>query len=164
MSLTKAQRQLAPLWHPIHFLSLGFGSGLMPKAPGTFGSLAAIPLIILMAKLDITAYVMITLAASIIGVWLCDFTAYKLKVHDHGAIVWDEIAGMMVAFIAIPLTWDTLLIGFVMFRFFDIAKPWIIGVMDKRLKGGVGIMADDLVAGGFACIGLHGYVLVMSLL
>lgn len=157
--LTAEQKQAAPWFHPVHFLSFGFGSGLMPKAPGTFGSLAAFPLLWLLTDINLIMFVVVTLVACIVGISLCQHTAQKLKVHDHGAIVWDEIAGMLVAFIAVPLAWDTALLGFVLFRYFDIAKPSLIGVIDKRFDGGFGIMADDIVAGLCTLGCLHLYLI-----
>lgn len=143
------------LKHPVDFLSLGFGSGYAPVAPGTFGSLAAVPLILLMAMLPIFPYLAITVVACVIGIYLCEQTAIRMNVHDHPAIVWDEVAGMMVTFIAVPLSWQSLLIGFALFRLFDIVKPWPIRVIDKRVHGGLGIMLDDILAGVFACVLTH---------
>ena len=156
--LTPEQRRAAPWTHPIHFLAFGFGSGLAPKAPGTFGSLIAIPLIIALSVLPIAEYVTVTLFAAVAGIWICQFTAQRLGVHDHGAIVWDEVAGMLVVFIAVPITWDTLLLGFVLFRWFDITKPWLIGWLDRHCHDGLGIMADDIAAGLFSLALLHGYL------
>ncbi len=156
--LTPEQRLAAPWTHPIHFLAFGFGSGLAPKAPGTFGSLATIPLIVLLANLPLAGYIAVTLLAALVGIWICQFTARALGVHDHGAIVWDEVAGMLVVFIAVPLTWDTLLLGFVLFRWFDITKPLFIGWLDRNCHDGLGIMADDIAAGALSLLLLHGYV------
>lgn len=133
--------------HPIHFLSLGFGSGLAKKAPGTFGTLAAIPVVILAACLGHTGFLIATLVACVVGIFFCDFTAKAMGVHDHPAIVWDEIAGFMVAMIAVPLNWQTILVAFVLFRIFDIAKPWPIRFLDRHVHGGLGIMLDDILAG-----------------
>ena len=143
------------LKHPVHFLSLGFGSGLSPYAPGTFGTAAAIPLYLLIQPLSTSWYLLITLAALIIGVYLCEQTAHALGVHDHSGIVWDEIVGFFITMFAVPLDWKWILIGFLLFRFFDIVKPWPIRWIDARVSGGTGIMLDDVVAGLFASIGLH---------
>ena len=156
--LTAVQRQAAPWYHPVHFLAYGFGSGLVPKAPGTFGSLAAFVLIWPLATLGLHWYLLATVLACVVGISICRYTAEKLGVHDHGAIVWDEVAGMLIAFIAIPLSWDTLLLGFVLFRILDISKPSLIGVVDKRFYGGLGIMLDDLLAGAVTLGCLHVYV------
>lgn len=141
--------------NPVHFLALGFGSGLVPVMPGTFGSLAAIPLLLLCMSLSTPSFIAVTLMASVVGIYLCGKTADDMQVHDHGSIVWDEIAGMFVTFLFLPLTASTLVLGFVLFRLFDILKPWPIGVIDKRLHGGTGIMLDDLLAGAMACACLH---------
>ena len=141
--------------NPVHFLALGFGSGLVPVMPGTFGSLAAVPLLLLAMNLSLPSFIAVTLIASVVGIYLCGKTADDMQVHDHGSIVWDEIAGMFVTFLFLPLTASTLVLGFVLFRLFDILKPWPIGVIDKRLHGGTGIMLDDLLAGAMACACLH---------
>ena len=135
------------LRHPIHFLALGFGTGLAPKAPGTAGTLAAIPLVWLALQTGTWGYLAITLLVVVSGVGICAFTAKAMGEHDSPAIVWDEIAGYMVAFIGLPWNWQTIIAVFVLFRLFDIVKPGPIGWCDRNLKGGLGIMADDVVAG-----------------
>ncbi|GGA71451.1 phosphatidylglycerophosphatase A [Neiella marina] len=137
-----------------HWTAVGFGSGLAPKAPGTFGSLAAMPLVMLMLQLPLWGYLALTILACLIGNYLCGQTADDFGYHDHPAIVWDEFAGMMVTFIAIPLTWQNLVLGFVLFRIFDILKPWPIRWLDRHVHGGFGIMVDDLLAGAMAWLGL----------
>jgi phosphatidylglycerophosphatase A len=149
-------RKRVSLANPIHFLALGFGSGLAPKAPGTFGTIAAIPLVCLLAySTTLTGYVLVTLLASLIGIWLCGKTAHDMMVHDDSSIVWDEIAGLLITMIAVPLNWQTLLLGFVLFRILDILKPWPISYLDARVHGGFGIMIDDILAGVFALILMH---------
>ncbi|MGB1261972.1 MAG: phosphatidylglycerophosphatase A [Cognaticolwellia sp.] len=139
---------------PIHFLALGFGSGLAPKAPGTFGTLAAVPLFLLLASLDNLVYLALIIVMSIAGVYICGKAAKDAGVHDHGAIVWDEIVGFLITMFLIPVTWQTIVVGFVLFRFFDILKPWPISYLDKNCHGGLGIMLDDIVAGiaAWACM------------
>ena len=143
------------LANPIHFLALGFGSGLAPKAPGTFGTLAALPLYFLMMDLSLTSYLLLTLVVTIVGFWICDIAAKDMDVHDHGAIVWDEIAGLLITMIAAPVSITALVVGFGLFRFFDILKPWPIKLLDRHVKGGFGIMIDDVLAGVFAEIFLQ---------
>jgi phosphatidylglycerophosphatase A len=143
------------LLHPVHFLSLGFGSGLAPKAPGTFGTLAAVPLVLLLQGLNSSLYVLIALSAGLIGIVLCQRTAQHLGVHDHPAIVWDEIAGYLLAMSFLPATWFNLLAAFVLFRWLDIRKPGPIGWCDRRLHGGMGIMLDDVLAGVITAALLH---------
>lgn len=157
-------RSKVSLSNPIHFLALGFGSGLAKKMPGTFGTLAALPLVWLSAgHLGLTSYLAVTLIVCVIGVWLCGQTAQDMGVHDDSSIVWDEFAGMFITMLAVPLTWQTMLLGFLLFRFFDIAKPWPISVIDEQVHGGFGIMLDDVVAGLFALGSLH-LVLFFNLL
>lgn len=149
-------RQRISLKHPLHFLALGFGSGLAPKAPGTFGTLAAIPLVWLCSHyLSFNLYLSLTVFFSIAGIWICGITADDMQVHDDSSIVWDEVVGLMITMLAVPLSWQTLLVGFLLFRLFDIAKPWPISYLDKHVHGGFGIMADDILAGLFALGGMH---------
>ena len=136
--------------NPVHLLAFGFGSGLAPVAPGTFGTLAAIPFWWLMARLPLAGYLGVLAVVILAGVWICGRTSRDLGVHDHGGIVWDEFAGFFVTMIAVPPQWQWLLAGFLLFRLFDILKPWPIGWLDRRVGGGLGIMLDDLLAGAFA--------------
>ncbi len=145
----------ALLKNPVHFLSLGFGSGLSPFAPGTFGTLVAIPLYLIIQPLPLSYYLALTLLSLVLGFYLCEQTAKALGVHDHGGIVWDEIVGYFITMIAVPLDWKWIIAGFILFRFFDIVKPWPIKWIDAKVSGGVGIMLDDVLAGIFALIGLH---------
>ena len=134
------------------FLGLGFGSGLAPKAPGTFGTLAAIPLYLLLSSggraLFLVGLVVILLA----GIWICGEAARVLDNHDHPAIVWDEIAGYMVTMALVQVSIANILAGFILFRFFDIIKPWPIKWADQHVHGGTGIMLDDILAGVFAAV------------
>ncbi|QLE84750.1 phosphatidylglycerophosphatase A [Shewanella sp. Scap07] len=143
------------LRNPIHFLALGFGSGLAAKAPGTFGTLAAIPLYLLMMPLSLPWYIGLTLLSVIAGFYICDKASKDMGVHDHGAIVWDEVAGLLITMIAAPAGIMWLVIGFALFRFFDILKPWPIRWLDAKVHGGFGIMIDDVLAGIFALICLQ---------
>ncbi len=138
------------LRQPLHLLAFGFGSGLAPKAPGTFGTLVAVPIYLLMQGLPLIAYLALVLAGFIAGIWICDRTSRDLGVHDHGGIVWDEIIGYLLTMTLAPSGWVWVLLGFLLFRFFDILKPWPIRWLDRRVPGGFGIMLDDLIAGLFA--------------
>ena len=138
------------LTNPVHLLAFGFGSGLMPKAPGTAGTVAAILPWLWLSQQSLTTYLIVLSVATIIGIYLCDKTSRDLGVHDHSGIVWDEFCGLWLTMIAVPATWQWLLLGFVLFRFFDIIKPWPINWLDKKIPGGLGIMVDDLLAGLFA--------------
>lgn len=143
------------LKNPIHFLALGFGSGLAAKAPGTFGTLAAVPLYLLLAQLPLSWYLAVTLVCILAGIYICDKAAKDMGVHDHGAIVWDEVAGLLITMIAAPAGVLWLVVGFVLFRLFDIIKPWPIRWLDAKVEGGFGIMIDDVLAGIFALIGVQ---------
>ncbi|MCK0165022.1 phosphatidylglycerophosphatase A [Marinobacter sp. S6332] len=140
------------LKNPVHLLAFGFGSGAAPRAPGTWGSLAAIPLWYGFAWLPPIAYWAIVALAFVLGVWLCGKTASDLKVHDHGGIVWDEFVGMWIALGLFPDQIYGVLSAFLVFRFFDVLKPWPINWLDERLPGGLGIMVDDVVAGVMALL------------
>ena len=132
---------------PTLMLAFGFGSGLSAKAPGTIGTIAAIPLWWLMAQLPLNAYLEIVVISALAGIIICGQAAKTLGVHDHGGIVFDEFVGFWIAMIALPVTWTSLLLGFALFRLFDIFKPWPISWLDKHVSGGLGIMVDDIVAG-----------------
>ncbi|MEY8213673.1 MAG: phosphatidylglycerophosphatase A [Colwellia sp.] len=137
---------------PVQFLALGFGSGLAPKAPGTFGTLAAVPVYLLLTMLTPTHYAIMLLIMSVAGIYICGKTAADVGVHDHGAIVWDEFVGFFITMFMVPVSWQSILVGFLLFRFFDILKPWPISFIDKKMTGGLGIMFDDIVAGLFALL------------
>ncbi len=138
---------------PRLLLAFGFGSGLAPKAPGTAGTLVAVPFYLALAPLGPWPYLVALLLISLLGVHLCGYAADALGVHDHGGIVWDEIAGCLLCYAPLLLLstswplWLSLAVGFGLFRLFDILKPWPIGWLDRRVGGGAGIMVDDLVAG-----------------
>lgn len=141
-------------WHNhwMHFLAFGFGSGALPKAPGTFGTLAALPFLALLSPLSVPLYLLVLLVALVFGCYLCDRVSHDMGVHDHGGIVWDEFVGVWIVFVAVPLNLWTIIAGFLLFRFFDVIKPWPISWLDKRVAGGVGIMIDDVIAGVFAWV------------
>ncbi|WP_290648902.1 phosphatidylglycerophosphatase A [Aquisalimonas sp.] len=145
----------ATLTNPVHFLALGFGTGLAPRAPGTVGTLAGIALYVLLLALPLWGYLVATLIVVIAGVWICDRAARDFGVHDHPAIVWDEVAGFLITMIAAPVGILWVITGFVLFRAFDVLKPWPISWLDRRVGGGFGIMADDVLAGVFAAVCLQ---------
>ncbi|MFI3136881.1 MAG: phosphatidylglycerophosphatase A [Methylococcaceae bacterium] len=147
------RHQLTPrqiLSDPVLFLAFGFGSGLAKKAPGTFGTLSAIPIYLLLTYVSQPLYWGLTVLVSLFGIWLCGVAAEKLGEHDFGGIVWDEIAGLLITLAFVPFSWQALLAGFVLFRLFDIVKPWPIRWIDQKVAGGFGIMLDDIIAGLFA--------------
>lgn len=141
------------LSHPAHFFSLGFGAGLMPKGPGTAGTLVAFPLYWLIApNLNDNFFIVFLVMAFFIGVRICDKTSRALGVADHGGIVWDEIVAFMLVLFFTPegIYWQIL--AFVLFRFFDIVKPQPIKYFDENMHGGLGVMFDDLLAAGYALL------------
>jgi len=140
------------LTDPVLFFAFGFGSGLAPKGPGTAGTLVAVLLYPLLAILPMYAYLGFLVLAVGVGILVCGAAADKLGVHDHGGIVWDEFAGFWLAMIGAPATWPWLLGGFVLFRIFDIWKPWPISLLDEKVGGGFGIMLDDLLAGLYTLV------------
>ncbi len=141
--------------NPVQFLAFGFGSGLSPRAPGTFGTLMAVPLYMLAAGWELPLYTAVLVVAAWLGVWICGVASRQLGVHDHPGIVWDEFVGYWITMWAIPASWPWIVVGFVVFRVFDILKPWPISVLDKKVGGGFGIMIDDIVAGMMACATVH---------
>jgi phosphatidylglycerophosphatase A len=142
------------LKYPPIFLATGFGSGLSPVAPGTVGTLVSL-LLFIFVKDTGWPLLAICVVGFFIGIWLCGRSSEKLGVHDHGGIVWDEFVGMWITMLWVPLSFSTLILAFLLFRLFDILKPWPIGYLDKRVHGGFGIMIDDVIAGIFANACLH---------
>ena len=138
--------------HPAHFFALGFGSGLAPKAPGTFGTLIGLPLFWLISAYTLQTQLIIIAALFIIGIYFCDKTGKALGVSDHGSIVWDEIVAIMLVLTIVPVSvfWWTL--AFALFRLFDIWKPFPIRQFDAKLKNGFGVMFDDLLAAMYAIL------------
>jgi phosphatidylglycerophosphatase A len=141
------------LTNPTLFLAFGFGSGLVKKAPGTCGTIAAIPVYLLLAQTPFAIYSVLTIFSILIGIKICDDAANSLGEHDFNGIVWDEIAGYLVTMWFVPFSWQAAVLGFALFRFFDILKPFPIKWADKHVQGGLGIMLDDVLA-GFAAAGL----------
>ncbi len=150
--LTNAQRR-ALLSSPAGWLACGFGSGLAPVAQGTFGSLAAILPWLLLRHLSLPINVLVIAVGFVIGLWACDVAGRALGVDDHRSLVWDEFVGQWIALLpALWAPWWAVVAGFVLFRLFDVWKPWPIRWLDRHLKGGLGVMVDDVVAGLFAAI------------
>ena len=141
--------------HPVHLLAYGFGAGLSPKAPGTMGTLAAIPLYIGLSQLEPWLYTTATLAAFDAGVFICGYTARRLGVEDPKSVVWDEVVGFFISMAFVPFGLVWIAAGFVVFRLLDILKPWPIRWLDRHVKGGFGIMLDDAVAALPVCVLLN---------
>ncbi|MDX1265864.1 MAG: phosphatidylglycerophosphatase A [Oceanisphaera sp.] len=154
--MRKPELAALKLSNPLHLLALGFGTGLSPVMPGTMGTLAAIPLYLLIQGLSPLWYLLILVLGFVAGIWICNAATKAIGRHDHGAIVWDEIIGFGITMFAAPAGAVWILAGFVLFRFFDIVKPWPIRWFDRRIHGGFGIMFDDVIAGLFALACLQG--------
>jgi phosphatidylglycerophosphatase A len=146
----------SPSWrllisHPAHCLSFGFGAGLAPKAPGTFGTLVALPLyFFVMMTWPFMQQLLLIAALFVLGVYVCHVTGVALGVSDHGAIVWDEIVAMLLVLMFTPVAWQWWCIAFLLFRLFDIWKPFPIRQCDAAIKGGLGVMLDDILAAIYA--------------
>ena len=150
--MSAAPVSVSLLRQPVHLLALGFGSGLLPKAPGTAGTLVAMPVAWLLLGWPLASKLALVAVLFFVGIWICGESARRLGVHDHPAIVWDEIVGVLATCLLLPEDPRWLPVAFVLFRFFDIAKPWPIRDLDHRLGGGIGIMLDDIVAAAFAVV------------
>jgi phosphatidylglycerophosphatase A len=161
--MTDAKKAAKPLPRlilttPEHLVAFGFGAGLAPFAPGTFGTIVGIPFFLVLMWLPTLYYAIAVLSLFVLGCWMCGRSAKLLGVHDFGGIVFDEIVGFLVA--CAPLLpalalrdghlWRWLAAAFLAFRFFDIVKPWPIRTLDRKVHGGFGIMVDDLLAGVYA--------------
>jgi phosphatidylglycerophosphatase A len=148
----------------IVFCGVGFGSGLAPKAPGTFGSAFALLFIPAFMAIGFLYSTIAIIVMSLIGIYICGRSADIMRVHDDGRIVWDEFAGQSITFLPLIylglMNWVWLFIGFALFRLFDVWKPWPIRVIDRQVDGGFGIMLDDLIAGLWAalCIIIYLYI------
>ncbi len=152
----KAAKQRLKLSNPWHLLATGFGSGLSPIVPGTMGSLAAIPFWYVLSFLPWPLYLIAVILGTGIGIYLCHVTARDMGVHDSGSIVWDEFIGMWITLMALPAKeWHWVAVGFLLFRLFDMWKPWPIRWFDRNVQGGLGIMVDDIVAGIIAAVALY---------
>ena len=138
--------------HPAHLIAFGFGSGLAPKAPGTVGTLLGWPLFWLIVAVapDLPNQIVLLMACFLLGIWACGRSGRALGVADHGGMVWDEIVAFALVLLFTPPGWIWAGIAFLLFRFFDIIKPWPIRLADRRLKNGFGVMFDDLLAAGYA--------------
>ena len=140
---------------PALLCALGFGAGLAPKAPGTFGTMVAIPFVVLLAQISNGLVPLVALVFIVAGLYICRDAGKYFGVHDHSSIVWDEIVGYMITLSFVPVNLETIIIGFILFRFFDIVKPWPISWVDRRVPGAWGVMLDDVAAGLVANAGLQ---------
>ena len=152
MKLDAAQRR-ALLGHPAGWIACGFGSGLSPWAPGTTGSLAALLPWLALRDLEWPAYIALIALAFALGVWVSNVVIARLRIDDPGVVVWDEFVGQWIALLPLvvaPRNWPWVVVGFALFRLFDIWKPWPVSWADRRVKGGFGVMLDDVLAGVYA--------------
>jgi phosphatidylglycerophosphatase A len=140
--------------HPAHFLALGFGAGLAPVAPGTFGTLVAIPIAAVLRAWGDAAFALAVVAGFAIGVWACGVAGRALGDADHGAIVWDEIVAFLLVLFFVGGDWRRVALAFVLFRAFDVLKPPPIRHMERALSGGFGVMADDVAAAAYTLLAL----------
>lgn len=138
--------------HPAHFIALGGGTGLVPGAPGTVGTLLGYPLAWASLQLPLSLAWTAVGAAFVLGIWACGRSGRDLGVADHGAMVWDEVVAMWAVLLVVPATWMSWLIAFALFRLFDIAKPFPIGWFDRKVKGGFGVMLDDALAAAYVVL------------
>lgn len=154
MKLDAAQRR-AILSGPAGWIASGFGSGLSPYAPGTAGSLAALVPWLALRELPLPAYALALVLAFVLGVWASNRVVAKLRIEDPGVIVWDEFVGQWIALaplLAWPAGWPWIVAAFVLFRVFDVCKPWPVSWADRNVEGGLGVMLDDVLAGAYAAL------------
>ncbi len=141
------------IWQkPLYFIAFGFGSGAMPFAPGTFGTLMGIPFYLLLRPLPLYLYIAVVLLIIIISSWICDKVSKEIGVHDHQGMSLDEVVGYLVTMCGAPHGILYIVLGFILFRLFDIWKPWPIRYADDHVHGGFGIILDDVLAGIYASI------------
>lgn len=148
--------------HPAHFIALGFGSGLAPRAPGTFGTLVSVALYWLLATvLPPLAIAFLAIPLFFLGVWACGVTGRNLGVPDHGSMVWDEVVAFLPLAALAAGAWWLQAVAFALFRLFDIWKPYPIRLVERNVKGGLGVMVDDLIAAAYAYVAFILFIVVM---
>jgi phosphatidylglycerophosphatase A len=150
------------LTDPVNMLAFGLGTGLSPYAPGSVGSLLGVVVAWFTLDLSLAYQIGVAVFLSLSGIWICGESARRIGVHDHGGIVWDEIAGMYITLLVAPPTITAWVLAYLLFRAFDIVKPWPIRDLDHSIDGGLGIMLDDLVAALYAAILLGLYRWLMT--
>ena len=162
MSVSTEQRRIL-FGHPAGWIALGFGSGLSPVAPGTAGSLAALIPWLLVREMNPIAYAVFLVVTFAVGIWACNWVVRETKVDDPSFVVWDEFVGQWIAMLPLVVVARSawwMIAGFILFRIFDIWKPWPVSLADRDVDGGLGVMVDDVVAGAYAAIVL-GLLLVI---
>jgi phosphatidylglycerophosphatase A len=149
--------------HPAHFLAFGFGVGLAPVAPGTFGTLLALPIYAFLApRISDPVFLCLLVGMFTVGIWACDVTGRRLGVHDHGGMVWDEVTAFLAVLFFIPASPIWQAFAFVLFRLFDIVKPMPIRHFDRSIRNGLGVMFDDLIAAFYALLCLAGWKVLLA--
>jgi len=148
--------------NPWHFLAFGFGSGAVPKGPGTAGTAVAMVIYVLLPEMGPVSQLALIVVSFAFGVWLCEKTSNDLGVHDHGGIVWDEFVGYWITMFMAPQAWFWPLVGFALFRVLDIFKPWPVNWADREVKGGMGIMLDDVLAGIMAALCIQAIAILVA--
>jgi len=143
--------------NPWYFLAFGFGTGLLPKMPGTYATIVAIPIYLIMRQFSWLTYGIVLALIIIFAMWVSDKVSKEIGIHDHPGVNIDEIPGFLLTMLFAPAGWLWILLGFILFRFFDILKPWPISWLDKNVGGGFGMVVDDLLAGFF------GFVVIQTL-
>jgi phosphatidylglycerophosphatase A len=143
----------ATIWQkPSHFIAFGFGSGAMPIAPGTFGTLMTIPFYLAIRSFPTSIYVLIVILVALASMWLCERVSKEINVDDHQGMCLDEFAGYLVTMIGAPHGVIWIVLGFILFRVFDIWKPWPVNYVDTHVHGGIGMILDDVLAGIYSLI------------
>lgn len=141
------------MWQKLsHFIAFGFGAGAMPLAPGTFATLIAIPFYLALQSLPFLTYLVMLLIIIVGSMVLSHRVEKEINVHDHQGMCLDEIVGYLVTMTAVPIGWTWVILGFILFRIFDIWKPWPIHFIDEKVSGGVGVILDDVLAGIYSCL------------
>ena len=141
------------IWQkPSHFIAFGFGTGALPIAPGTFGTLIAIPFYLAICSLPLPLYITLVILAVIGSSWLCDRVSKEIAIHDHQGMCIDEVIGYLVTMTGAPHGMMWIVLGFIFFRIFDIWKPWPINYADTHVSGGFGMILDDALAGVYSII------------
>ncbi|HEY2345247.1 MAG TPA: phosphatidylglycerophosphatase A [Xanthomonadaceae bacterium] len=150
------------LRHPLGWIASGFGSGFSPRAPGTVGTAVALIPWWWMRLLTLPYYLAAIVVAFVIGVWASQWVVRRSGVNDPQVVVWDEFVGVWIALIAAPVGWVWMLVGFALFRLFDIWKPWPVRWADRKVHGGLGVMLDDVIAGAYALLAMQSAALLLA--
>jgi len=152
MKLSKSQLRTKVFSDWRYFLGFGFGSGLLPKMPGTWGTLIALPLVYILSFFSIYVYIITMIITGILGAYLSQILSKELGMHDYGGVNIDEVLGFLIVMFPFTLNWQNLIIGFVLFRAYDILKPFPISWIDKHINNGFGMMFDDVIAAIFTIV------------